>query len=301
MGDFALVRSSKELDGLKPNELPFYFANWDPFNVAESWQRLCADEDFKSGLETVIRLNFGAIKQSFFLPPESGGKRLYDLDICLQACLLTIKDNISFQKNIIDSGIGIDAHDLTDLSSLFGKYGYKKKRYFRDSIAFSLNYLTSSLSRVLSQNNAKTYFCDFMRLFDSPIGTTYNPSYELMQEVIKGSGGELNLDFRYSSVKPSSRITIDFNDQQTRLYLGHDLYGPDFNLGNNFSNTFSKILEEQQPFRENIFLNFTLPMAYDYYFPLVKVSEIKIRKNDGSISTYSQNTQRRAQLKLNNA
>ncbi len=287
MESSALITPSSGLEGLKPKELPFYFANWDPFNVSKSWKELLENESFRSGLESVVNMNINAMEQGFFKPVEAGGKRLYDNDICLQACLLSYQGAISFQKKIIEMGVGIDASDLTEFTSLFKGYGDRKKRNFRNSMVFSLNYFRQLLQREVSQEYCWEYFPGFMALAHSPVG-----AFEQIQERIKDMGRVLDIPFQYSLFKPS-KITLDFNNQKIILNLGQD---PFINY-DHASKQFSRVLKEQQPFESNSVLNFILPMdPHGLHFPLINVTEIQIRQYDGRNKAYSLKIQNNPRL-----
>lgn len=276
-----LISSSEDLEGVKTKDLPFFHVNYDPFNALESWDYAIENELSTANLESVVNMNAEAINQGFFRAEDSKNKKLYINDICIQACLLSYREILSEQKNVIDSIHLIDVQDLTNISALFEGYGHKEKRKFKDSVIFSGYFFNRVVGEYAAQDftGARSKY----RNFDIYL------SKDIAPELIKGSvRTDTPISIHFQHKTGYAIFEFDFKNHQTKLSCDNILIPTDFP---HFT-MFSDLLEKDQPFKDRQFLNFHFPMDYRaLVFPLIKVNEINVKKNDGSIHTYSHKTQ----------
>ena len=230
--------------------------------MSDKWNNLLKDKEFKKGLERLVKLNF--LAPGFYDPQKVKGKAIFEKDMCIQSCFLSYCEIFYRQNEVIELVGGIDATDLTNLSSMLEGYGNKQKRTYHNSMIFSLSWFNQLMSEYNKEGfSVNDGFYDFMRLGND---------YESIRQKVKAYDNLLELDMRTNHF--SAKLTLDFNKGVTKLETS-DIFMGYYDRGQVF---LSEILEQDKPFSEANNLNFILPTGYrGHIFPLINVSEIIIK------------------------
>ena len=267
-------------DPIKPKDLPFYEANWDPFNQRESWEKIKNNPDFWKNLQAIVEFNKIALESwAFHSDGFQKWKKFFEEDISLQAFFISWEEFLNETWRCFATYWIAETQDIPNFWDFFSEYWSWEKRVFYTNLVFNIFWLKKLINNYSRQGfSPDRYLYDFDRFPSHK--KSIKEELQKQQNLFKSAGAEFNNpDFQCGGIS----FRWDLDKWETIIKMNDFPY--------HFWNKllwFSEYLDQENPFKNKERLNFLFPFGYRWWvFPIINLKEIQIKLRDGKRKNYA--------------